>query len=604
MSILPMKSASSTEGPPIPAAAEKYFVWMALFVTAMTYVATVRFDFVYDDDPQIVHNPFLRAWHYVPQYFVSSLWKQMAPFSPGNYYRPAFLAMARMCYAVFADHAFGWHLVALAMHLTVTWLTYVLVRRMTGQFTTAWLAALIFGVHPVHHEVVAWVSATTESLFAILFLLSFLAYLQSRDESRGFWMGISCALYALAVLSKETAIVLPALVFVHGWIEYDEAATGSSSKVASRFRGAVWPAAAYLPITFVYLVVRHAVLSGVGHRVAGVSVVTWLLTLPSILLFYAKNWFLPVRLSEFYDVGYQPSLNFMHVLLPAVILIGLGVAVWLVRNRLGAKSVGHAAAWILVPLLPALDTFVFRPDELVHDRYFYVPSIGAALLIALLIERATTSRRTLFGQPLHVAVAALGLAIVLSFFAGQAARPWSGNYALFSRAHEVAPLNSTALNDLAAEMLSRRDLGSAQRLLEAGSAIDHSDFHFPLNLARLHYHEGDFQKAESFAQQARGLNPTNAETYVILGQIQLRQNRAKEAQDSLHRAVELNPYSAPFHTSYGILLALNGDCATADQQFEAALALNPGDGLTMMQLIRCKALLGSAAASATKPGQP
>ena len=106
------------------------------------------------------------------------------------------------------------------MHLVVTWLVYVLVRKVTGQFTTAWLAAVIFGVHPIHHEVVAWVSGTTESLFAILFLLAFLAYLRSREESKALWMSLSCALYALALLSKETAIVLPALVFAHAWIEF------------------------------------------------------------------------------------------------------------------------------------------------------------------------------------------------------------------------------------------------------------------------------------------------------------------------------------------------------------------------------------------------
>src|SRR4029077_17982250 len=230
-------------------------------VTAITYVGTIRFDFVYDDDPQIVHNPFLRAWHYVPQYFVSSVWKQMAPLTPGNYYRPFFLLLARVNYSVFADHALGWHLIAVLMHLLVTWLTYVLVRKMTGQFTTAWLAAVIFGVHPIHHEVVAWVSGTTESLLAILFLLAFLAYLQFREGSKAIWMAVSCAIYALALLSKETAIVLPALVFAHGWIAYSPAENENRRVYASRFRTAFAPAVWFLPIALLYLLARNRILS-------------------------------------------------------------------------------------------------------------------------------------------------------------------------------------------------------------------------------------------------------------------------------------------------------------------------------------------------------
>ncbi len=587
----------------VAALRERYFVWMVLLVTAITYVATLRFDFVYDDFPQIVFNPFLRAWHYAPQYFVSSVWKQMAPSTPGNYYRPMFLLLSRATYAIFSDHALGWHLMAVALHLMVTWLAYLLVKKITGQFTTAWLAALIFGVHPIHHEVVAWVSGTTESLFAVFFLLAFLAYLQSREGSQGLWMALSCVTYALAMLSKETAIVLPALVFAHAWIQSGPEEGEDNPGYGSRFRSAIGPAAWYLPLAVVYLVARNRILSGLGHSFGYVSPWSWFLTLPSILLFYVKNWFFPFRLSESYDVFYQPKLNVMHVLVPLMVLAALGAALWFFRKRLGSKAVGFAVAWIVIPLLPALDTFVFRADELVHDRYFYVPSIGAALLIALIIERAVKSRPSLYGQPVHVVASGCVLAIVLSFLAARATGPWAGDYLLFTRAHEVAPLNGTAMNNLGAEMMSRQELGSAQKILETGYRNDPLDFRFALNLGRLYYHQGDYSKAEAFMLRVKELNPELADTYVFLGQIELKERRLKEAQESLHHAVDLNPYSAPFHTSYGIVLALNGDCTDANEQFQAALALNPNDLLTTVQMLRCRSVLASPAPPATKPGQ-
>ncbi len=271
-------------------------------------------------------------------------------------------------------------------------------------------------------------------------------------------------------MSKETAIVLPALVFAHAWIEFRPAENESRPGYAARFQDAFVPAVLYLPVAVAYLLARYRILSGLGHSVAPVSAVKWLLTLPSILLFYVTNWFLPFRLCEFYDLFYQPNLNFAHVILPALILMALAVAVWFSRNRLGEKAVAFAVAWIVIPLLPALDTFVFRADELVHDRYFYVPSMGAALLVALIIERALNTRVGLFGQPSQVVLAGFALTVLLSFFAARAASSWSSDYVLYSRSHEIAPLNSTALNNLAAEMLTRQDFEGARKLLETGIA--------------------------------------------------------------------------------------------------------------------------------------
>jgi len=582
---------------------------MLLLITAITYVATLRFDFVYDDFPQIAYNPFLKTWRYVPQFFVSSVWKQMSPLSPGSYYRPLFLLFSRVVYTVFSDRAPGWHLAALAMHLLVTWLTFLLIKKMTGQFTTAWLAALIFGLHPIHHEVIAWVSGMTESLFAVFFLLAFLAYLRSLEGPKALWVTLSCVFYALALLSKETAFVLPALIFADAWIRYAPEEKQSGPNRASRFRGAFNTAAPFLPIAILYLLVRYKVLSGLGHPAVHISTVTWLLTLPSLLLFYVKHWFFPIHFAEWYDVFYQRNLNLAGVLLPLAIVIALGVVVWRLRNRLGAKEVGYAVAWIVIPLLPALDLFLFGPDELVHDRYFYVPSIGAALLVALVIERAakTTldkSKLELFGQPLRAVVAGFLLAIVLAFFGGQAARYWSTDYNLFTRAQQIAPLNPTATNNLGAVLISRREFDRAQDLLEAAYKVQPLDFRFPLNLGRVYYREGQYPKAEGFMLQAKALNPDLAETYVYLAEVELKQGRAKEAQENLQRAVELNPYSAPFHTGYGVVLALNGDCPDAQRQFQAALDLNPGDPYATLQLYRCRAALAPAAPPSTKPGQP
>jgi protein O-mannosyl-transferase len=600
---MPTEPNCRTENSGVASILEKYIVALILLVTAATYLGASRFEFVYDDTPVIVDNPFIKAWHFVPQYFTSSAWKQMGTSVLGNYYRPLIFLLIRVTYALFGGRPLGWHLLAITMHLVVTGLTYILIRKITGEITTAWLAALIFGVHPIHHEVVAWVTGMVESLFAIFFLLAFLAYLRSRKEAKAQWMTLSCFFYALAVLSKETAIILPALVFAHGWSRYSPAEPESRPDFAAKFRSAFIPASLYLPITVLYLSMRNWVLSGLGHSVAQVRPVTWVITLPSILLFYVRNWFFPFRFSEFYDLFYQPRLDFVHVILPALILLALGACVWILRNRMGANSVDCAVAWIVIPLLPALDTFVFKSDELVHDRYFYLPSIGAALLVALFISRCFRSRSVVFEQPIHVVVIGAALTIVLASLAGWSANFWRSDYALYSRGHQVAPLNTTAISDLAGEMILRNDPDRAQELLETGYRNNPTDFQFPLGLGHLYYNKGEYAKAELFLLQVRDLAPNQADSYVLLGEIRLKQNRPKEAQENMRNAARLNPYSWSVHSIYGVVLALNGDCSDAEQEFQAALALNPGDALTQVQMARCQASLPPGEPPATKPGQ-
>ncbi len=576
---------------------EKYYLRIVLLITVIIYLGTIKFDFVSDDYPQIVSNPFIKAWHYVPQYFSGSVWRQLFPPTPGGTYRPLYLLWARLNYAIFADSSLGWHTMAVLLHVLVTWLVYVLVKKMTGRFTLAWLTALIFGVHPVHHEVVAWVSGAGESLFAVLFLGAFLAFLQSIEKSKAIWMTFSCILYALGLLSNGAAIVLPVLVFFHAWIAGSLGERPERAEFAGRIYNAALYAAAYVPIAAIYCYVRYKVASGYSQPMAGASFSMWLLTLPSVLFFYARNWFYPAHLSEYYDLYYQSHVDWTHVVVPALIVLALGCAFWALRKWLGGREISIAVAWIVVPLLPALAFVWFQPDELVHDRYFYVPSIGASLLVALCVERALASRRMVFGQPLRVVAGALSLALVLS--RARSGRRASGRngYTLFSRAHEIAPENSAAASGLSGEYIDRKEFDQAEALLESVGVNGCGDYRFSLNLGRVQYFKKQYASAEVSIRRSIALDPYAGEPYVYLGMTQLKQEHPREALVSLQRAVELNPEEAHFHTSYGIVLEVNGDCPAALSQFDAALALNPGDGLTEREVFRCRAAAASSSSS-------
>src|SRR3974377_1286953 len=133
---LQIRSAVRTDG-----VRERGFVAAILAITALAYSSTVRFDFAFDDYPQIVFNPLVKAWKYAPQYFTSSVWNHMSALAQGNYYRPLFLLFLRVNYSLVESHPWGWHLMSLLLHLLVTWQVYVLVKRFSEEFTLAWVSA-------------------------------------------------------------------------------------------------------------------------------------------------------------------------------------------------------------------------------------------------------------------------------------------------------------------------------------------------------------------------------------------------------------------------------------------------------------------------------
>ncbi len=371
---------------------ETLLIGIVLSLTALVYSPALRFPFVLDDWWQILQNEWVQSWRFVPGYFLGHVWPHLGTHPPANYYRPLNFVWLQVNHTVFGLAPGGWHASAILLHLLATLLGYQVVRRASGRVLVAFAAALTFGIHPMRHEVVGWVSGATESLWSVFFLVAFLAYLQSRENYRWRWMSVSYCFYAAALLSKETAILLPVIVGTHAWlygVQHDaeeRQAAGRRSWEATRL------ALSYVPIAAVYIAVRLSVLRAFSHPKDAVSLGTLALSLPSVAFFYARQWLAPYQASAFYGLGLQSHFNVAYVLLPLLALLMIFAVLWVERERLGRREVIFASVWMVALILPAFDLGVFSADDLVHDRYFYLGSLGASLLLGLVLERLATGR--------------------------------------------------------------------------------------------------------------------------------------------------------------------------------------------------------------------
>ena len=191
---------------------------LACAVAFLVYIPTLGFQFVYDDKPQVIQNPAIHAWRYWPHYFTTHVWGELYPNVRGDYYRPLFLVWFRINHALFGVNPKGWHLTTILCHVAVTYLVFVLSRRLTGSRGIAFASAVLFAVHPVHIESVAWVSGVSDPFMALSWIGSFLAFLEFFESRRGKWLALALVLFVVGLLQKETAVVLAPIIYVYAWI--------------------------------------------------------------------------------------------------------------------------------------------------------------------------------------------------------------------------------------------------------------------------------------------------------------------------------------------------------------------------------------------------
>jgi tetratricopeptide (TPR) repeat protein len=634
--------------------------WLAVALAVLVFAGTVGYQFVYDDVEQIAGNVRLQSWEYVPQYFLHDVWNQPGKEVSSSYYRPMFLVWLRLNQESFAWDPAGYHAMAVLLHALVTLLVYLLAVRTLKDRLAAGFAALIFAVHPLHVESVAWVSGANEPEFALFFLGAILCYLRWRDRlsavgsqhaasyklqatsqsaqrtsaqlvehssgsrtavpSAYKWFLLSLACYALALLSKETAVMLCPLVFLYEWrwggsprLSADGCQPETSSKLQDTSCGAQresrqpradnrqpeadnrqpttgnrQPAALqalgvtlpYVLLTGAYLWGRAAALGRWLPEVSEpVSRLSSVLSLPEVFWFYAHKMLWPLPTSAFYSLRLISHPGLVNFFLPVAAAAAALLGLWFWSRR--SEAAGIASAWLLLPLAPPLLAIShFRFYDLVHDRYLYLPSVGLALLIALALRKLKASgegRRNVAGLPAAQLGAVLFLVCLLGLLTVQQARQWASNEALYQHGIEVAPHNPLALTEWAMLLLMEQHAPSAaHRFAERALVEAPDDYQTLLAAGILRWNVRDAEGALPLLLRARQIHPDRRGAHFFLGYIYLQTGELREAERSLRQAIQVAPDVPDQHFLLGSALEKQGRLPEARSEYQAELRVKPG----------------------------
>lgn len=547
---------------------------LTALLTIAVYARSLGFFFAFDDLVLVVHNPTIHSWRYLPDYFTRDLWQNVQ--AATGYYRPMILLWFRINDAVFGLQPAWWHLTNVLVHATGSVLVLRLARRITNRPGIAVVAGLLFAVHPVHVETVAWISDVVDALLTVFFVAGVLCFLRSRNGSR-LWFASSVLCYGCAMLCKEPGFMLPAVLFLHVLImEGRKADEGWARLLLRGFLAIAW----YLPFSAIYLIARHHALRGFSVQFQSMTVGSFLLSLPLVAWGYARMLLVPLGLSPFYDLSAVRTANWHAIVLPLFGIVALAGLLWMILRREGGRLALFSAAWFVVTLAPALDLPAFPPSEMVHDRYIYLASVGFCILAALGLSQLD---RRLFPSAQFPFIGAVVIAALAALAFRQQAF-WRDDTAIFTRAVEIAPHNDLAESGLATIVARRGNYLLAISLFKDVLDRNPTQITANLNLGWTYFLMGDYADAERYLTAGAATHDNSVEAFADLGALYLKTGRFDLALASFQRAQSLSPPHPFFHEKISEVLEKKGDASGAIREMEIATQLAPADPVLAKRL--------------------
>jgi len=564
-------------------------------VTFLAYLGTLSFAFVYDDKPVILDNVVIRSWRFLASYFIPQISASVAAPTSGTFYRPITILWLRFNYAIFGLNPEGWHFAILACHVLMTYLVFVVVGKLSDNRSVAAVAAILFGLHPVHVENVAWLSSASDMLMSLFLLGSFLAYLNFRNGGKSsmeksrmgkLWMVTSLFLFGLALLSKETAAVFPFLIFGFAVIFARPRAGEDSSRVWSALKDSL-VSMPYFLVLAIFLAARKMMLPAQVQSLAPLSGTTMLLTAPSILWFDLKHLLVPVASSEFYSLTYVTVPGIENFLLPILFLAGALLAAGYLISKLPDPRLGvFASGFAFLPILPTLYLRAIAPGNFVHDRFLYLPSVGIVILIALAVEQVSVPKMLgKSGAPVKWAVVAI---LCTAAFVGTLSHQlqWASNILLYQNAMKYAPQNPIVQVNLANELANLGHYDRALPLYLSALQRDPSSWLSNYNLGYAYYRTGKFSEAENYLKRAIQIDDKDPDQFIYLALAQMDQGELTPATENAEHALQRGPLSLGFHFVLAKILEASGNRERAIAEYRAEVLSHPENGQARSELQR------------------
>jgi protein O-mannosyl-transferase len=561
----------------------RWHAWIAPGVAVATFVAfapSLLNQFVdWDDFETLAANPSYRGLA------VAQLKWMWTTVLLGHYVPVTWMTFG-IDYLLWGLNPAGYHLTNMLLHSANAAALYVVVWRLLNAAIPpareddpltwrlgAALAALLFALHPLRVESVAWATERRDVLSGLFYLLAILAYLRDADSSTGVglrrrpWYWVALGSFVLALLSKAIVVTLPIVLLVLDVYPLQRMGSGAAGwwSPAARRRWAeklpfVLASAVVIPVALV-AARAGANLVSIGKF----GIVDRLSVSLYGLAFYLWKTIVPLDLTPFYPLRTPVVPLSAPYIVSGLVVAAITGLVILVRR----SHPGLGAVWLVyvVTLFPMSGIFQNGP-QVAADRYSYLPSLALAVLAgagAVVAWRAWTQRRP--GRVFSVGLTGVAALLVttLAVLTWKQVGVWRDSERLWSHALTIAP---------------------------ASMVFSH--------LADLRRQQGRWAEANEFYQRAVQLRPDGSHILVHWGTALAQQGKLAEAIDRYREALRIDTDIALPHYHWGNALLAAGDPAGAIAHYREAVRLEPKGAEALSNWGRALALLGQRDAAIAK----
>jgi protein O-mannosyl-transferase len=525
---------------------------LIVLLTVVTYIPALYGGFIWDDHNNITDNRLLRTWK-----GLETTWTDT---QASIQYYPLSYTVFWFEYNLWGTDTFGYHLVNVLLHAANAVLMGLLFFRLG--VPGAWLAAVLFAVHPVHVESVAWITELKNVLSGFFFLSALLAFLrfEQRAERRWWFYAFSLLLFVCALLSKTSTVALPvALVLVLWW---------KLERVKGRDLWPVLPfilVGAALSLLTVWLEKHHVGAEGSEWQLSLVE--RWLVA-GRVVWFAVGKFVWPHPLIFIYPRWQVDAGVWWQFLFPLAAVCVL-LSLWYLRRRVGKGPLAAALFFVgTTAPVPAAFNLYFMRFSYVADHFYYLAGIGFMVLVAAALTRAVPNSKFL------IAVA-LPMAAILSALSWQRCHAFRDEETLWRDTVAQNPNAWMAHNNLGIALEESGRFQDAIRHYEQALRLEPDYAKAYNNLGGALVQLGRVQEAIGHYEQALRIMPDSAEVHCNLGIALEQSGRVREAIGHFEQALRIMPDYAEAHYNLGVALEQGGRIQEATRHFDQVLRIKP-----------------------------
>jgi len=546
-----------------------YALLILLSLTFLAYAAILNNQFVWDDFEFIVQWETPRNLQNFPEFL-----KGVTPPGHEGVYRPIRTILYSIAIHIFGiENPFPYHLQGLLLHLGITTVIYFIVKKLSNNPLLSLLTAIIFGLHPIHTENIAFATANFD-LYGILFMFaSYLLYLYSERGKKRIQLVCALVFAFLAIFTNELTLPLIVFIFITDFLLTSKSTVKKTLPIYGLF---LLPTILYFFIRFILVDIP----TRTGFLVD--SFFFTMLTMTKVFLRYIILLILPLDLNVIPTIApgitsleaeesavFSQSVFEAQSIITILIIVGLIASiVFLYKSH---KIASFALLWIVVAMLPFSN--IIPVGILFSERYLYIASFGVCLFAAYWFVYVVEHKNI----PTVIKNVTLGLLIILlSFYFIRTVlrnNDWQNSVVLWEQTISQSPNNADMYNNAG---IAYSQAGENERAIEKfrkAIEIHPNDARYHANMALSLWNSGQFYEALSAWEEANRIDPNN-ETYannLAKGYLALEQ---EEAAIKTLTSTEFNEYAYQAYTMLGEAYFKVGAYDKSEESFRKSIKLN------------------------------